>query len=113
MTTETLKIEISWPDTLKVPAGATVNAQLWVGTANADYCMISDGDASAPAVTSPATLEISYDTKDLLPGSAETTWDYFRTAPYLMHDGKRLNISRIAKITIEEARKSGWKIAIA
>ena len=40
MATETLKIEISWPDTLKVPAGATVNAQLWLGTAIADYRMI-------------------------------------------------------------------------
>ena len=113
MATETLKIEISWPDTLKVPAGATVNAQLWVGTAIADYRMISDGDASAPAVTSPAKLEITYDTEDLRPGSADTAWDHFRTAPYLMHDGKRLNIARVAKISIEEARKSGWKVAIS
>lgn len=113
MATETLKIEISWPDTLEVPAGATVNAQLWVGTEIADYRMISDGDASAPAITSPATLEITYDTEDLLPNSVETTWDHFRASPYLMHDGKRLNISRVARITIEEARKSGWKVAIS
>lgn len=113
MATETLKIEISWPDTLKVPAGATVNAQLWLGTAIADYRMISDGDASAPAVSSPVTLEIAYDTEDLLPDSVDTTWDHFRASPYLMHDGKRLNIARVAKISIEEARKSGWKVAIS
>ncbi|MFJ4456990.1 hypothetical protein ACIP1G_24320 [Pseudomonas sp. NPDC089392] len=113
MATETLKIEISWPDTLEVPAGATVNAQLWVGTEIADYRMITDGDACAPAGTSPATLEITYDAEDLLPDNAETVWDYLHIAPYLMHDGKRLNIARVAKVGIEEARLSGWKIAIS
>ncbi len=68
---------------------------------------------SAPAVSSPVTLEIAYDTEDLLPDSVDTTWDHFRASPYLMHGGKRLNIARVAKISIEEARKSGWKVAIS
>ena len=113
MATETLKIEISWPETLEVPAGATVNAQVWVGTELADYRMITDGDVDAPVEGSPTILEINYDAADLLPDDAETVWDYFRTAPYLMHEGKRLNIPRVAKVRIEEASQSGWKIALS
>ena len=52
MTTETLNIEISWPETLDVPAGATVNAQIWVGTEAASYRLICDEDVAAPATTS-------------------------------------------------------------
>ncbi|MBK4994326.1 hypothetical protein IAE39_002500 [Pseudomonas sp. S37] len=112
MATETLKIEISWPASIEVPEGATVNAQVWVGTETADYRMISDGDICAPAATSPATLELTYDSEDLQSDSA-TAWNYLRTSPYLMHNGKRLNIARLAKVSIEEARQSGWKIAIS
>ncbi|MGB8971122.1 MAG: hypothetical protein WCC62_01185 [Pseudomonas capeferrum] len=113
MTTETLNIEVSWPDTLDVPAGATVNAQIWVGNEVASYRLISDSDVDAPATTSPATIAFTYDTEDLLPEDAETVWDHFHTSPYLMHDGKRLNIGRVAKISVSDAQLSGWKIAIS
>jgi len=113
MTTETLNIEISWPETLDVPAGATVNAQIWVGTEAASYRLICDEDVAAPATTSPATIAFTYNTEDLLPVDAETVWDHFHTSPYLMHDGKRLSIARVAKISISEAQLSGWKIAIS
>ncbi|WP_434518610.1 hypothetical protein [Pseudomonas sp. NFX1] len=113
MTTETLNIEVSWPDTLDVPAGATVNAQIWVGNEVASYRLISDSDVDAPATTSPATIAFTYDTEDLLPEDAETVWDHFHTSPYLMHDGKRLNIERVAKISVSDAQLSGWKIAIS
>lgn len=113
MTAETLNIEVSWPETLAVPAGATVNAQIWVGNELAGYRMISDGDVRSPATTSPATIEFTYETEELLPEDAETVWDHFHTSPYLMHDGKRLNINRAAQISVAEAQQSGWKIAIS
>lgn len=81
MTTETLNIEISWPETLDVPAGATVNAQIWVGTEAASYRLICDEDVAAPATTSPATIAFTYNTEDLLPVDAETVWDHFHTSP--------------------------------
>lgn len=110
MSNETLKIEISWPASITVPEGATINAQLWAGNANAGYSMIGELDASAPATTSPASLEIPYSQEDLQSYDGKTTWDHFHTAPYLLHDGKRLNISYAEKISIADAKANGWKI---
>ncbi|WP_449431486.1 hypothetical protein [Pseudomonas putida] len=108
-----VKIEISWPADLQVPAGSTANVQMWVGNESASYRMISDGDLSVPAETSPATVEFSYDPADLIPDDSSVTWGYFHTSPYLMHDGKRLNIERTAKISIDDAMQSGWQITIS
>ncbi|WP_085675246.1 MULTISPECIES: hypothetical protein [unclassified Pseudomonas] len=112
MSSETLKIEISWPASMAVPAGATVNAQLWVGNASAGYSMIGELDASADAVSSPTTLEIPYSPDDLQSSDGDTTWDHFHTSPYLAHDGKRLNISYSEKISIADAKANGWKITL-
>ena len=113
MSTETLKIEVSWPESLDVPAGATVNVQLWVGNEISFYRMLSDDDVSVPATASPTVLEIQYDPQDLVPDDSTTTWGHFHTAPYLMHDGKRLNNAKSVKASIDEAKREGWKIAIA
>ncbi|MDH0303999.1 MULTISPECIES: hypothetical protein [unclassified Pseudomonas] len=113
MSSTTLKMEISWPASLAVPAGATVNAQLWVGSDTAFYRMISAGDCSAPADSSPTVLEISYDPQELTPDDASTTWGYFHTSPYLMHEGKRLNVERLAKIDIEQVNDGVWKVNLS
>ncbi|EKT4524456.1 hypothetical protein QEM13_003751 [Pseudomonas putida] len=113
MSTETLQIEISWPESMHVPAGATANVQLWVGNEISFYRMLSDGDVSVPASSSPAVLEIAYDPQALVPDDSTATWGHFHTAPYLMHDGKRLNIARTVKVSIDEAKRDGWKIALS
>ncbi|MBS3186628.1 MULTISPECIES: hypothetical protein [unclassified Pseudomonas] len=110
MSSETLRIEISWPASMTVPAGATINAQLWAGNASAGYSLIGDLDASAAAVSSPAILEIPYSQEDLQSHDGKTTWDYFHTSPYLAHDNKRLNIGYAQKISIADAKANGWKI---
>jgi hypothetical protein len=112
MSNETLKIEISWPASMAVPEGATINAQLWAGNASAGYTMIGELDASTAAGSSPATLEIPYSQEDLQSYDGKTTWDYFHTAPYLAHDSKRLNISYAEKISIADAKANGWKITL-
>lgn len=110
MSSETLKLEISWPASMAVPEGATINAQLWAGNASAGYNLIGELDASAAASSSPATLEIAFSQDDLQSYDGKTTWDYFHTSPYLAHGNKRLNISYTEKISVANAKANGWKI---
>ncbi|MDH0648402.1 hypothetical protein N5D48_08460 [Pseudomonas sp. GD03858] len=113
MSNETLKMEISWPESLTVPAGTTINAQLWVGNETAPYRMISAGDCSAPANGSPTLLEIAYAPQELTPADADTTWGHFHASPYLMHEGRRLNVERLEKIGIEQGKAGVWKVSLS
>ncbi|WP_455887932.1 hypothetical protein [Pseudomonas rustica] len=111
MTAETLKIEVSWPATQEIPDGSTIELQLWAGNEHASYSMI-DVEISKPAVTSPVTFEVPFDAQDLQSGDGATRWDYFHTAPRLVHGGFLKNIAYAEKISVAEATASVWKMSL-
>ncbi|MCI0912952.1 MULTISPECIES: hypothetical protein [Pseudomonas] len=111
MSKETLTIEVSWPASLAVPEGSTIDLQLWAGNEQAGYSMI-DGEFSTPATTSPATLEISYDSQDLQSQDGTTTWEYFHTSPRLVQGGFIKNIAHAEKISVAQTKGAAWKMAL-
>ena len=111
MTTETLKIEVSWPATQEIPEGSTIELQLWAGSEQASYSMI-DVEIAKPAVTSPVTFEVPVDVQDLQSEDGATRWDYFHTSPRLVHGGFIKNIAYAEKISVAEATASVWKMSL-
>ncbi|MCE5985890.1 hypothetical protein SE916_18460 [Pseudomonas sp. 5FOS] len=111
MTTETLKIEVSWPETQEIPDGSTIELQLWAGDENASYSMI-DVEICKPAVTSPVTFEVPVNVQELQIEDGTSSWDYFHTSPRLVQGGLIKNIAYAEKISVAEALASGWKMSL-